>query len=312
MMVKLFCIGRNNVDVFTDEGTVYPGGNCSNVAANALRLGHRAAVLTTVGNDVLGSLQLESLKTLGVDVSLSHVEDDQTGWCMIRHDGNDRKFVRSDIGIFHRHPITRQDADQIAQSGSDLIYTCADSPFEANVFETLNAYGLPVCCDFTAVWDPQQVLAACRYIQYVYLSCERCTGQETLDLLKNCVQAGAVLAVGTHGMEGSLAYDGERFYSQDAYRVPIVDTLGAGDAFLAAFTCSYFSAQKEVERWLARLPACEARAQARCDMRQRVLAYSLNFAALYATDVCREKGGYGCGIPFKEQMIARSMRKIGE
>ena len=38
------------------------------------------------------------------------------------------------------------------------------------------------------------------------------------------------------GEHGSLAYDGDRFYEKEAEKVPVVNTVGAGDSYIAAFT----------------------------------------------------------------------------
>jgi fructoselysine 6-kinase len=38
------------------------------------------------------------------------------------------------------------------------------------------------------------------------------------------------------GEYGSLAYDGVKFYEQAAEKVAIVNTVGAGDSYIAAFT----------------------------------------------------------------------------
>ena len=46
--------------------------------------------------------------------------------------------------------------------------------------------------------------------------------------------AGCVIAM--LGEHGSLAYDGQRFYHQAAENVPVVNTVGAGDSYIAAFT----------------------------------------------------------------------------
>jgi sulfofructose kinase len=46
---------------------------------------------------------------------------------------------------------------------------------------------------------------------------------------------GSRLAAATLGIEGVLAWDGNEFHYAPAYRVPTVDTTGAGDIFHAAF-----------------------------------------------------------------------------
>ena len=46
---------------------------------------------------------------------------------------------------------------------------------------------------------------------------------------------GCVLTAATLGEDGVLAWDGRQFYYACAYRVPVVDTTGAGDTFHAGF-----------------------------------------------------------------------------
>jgi sulfofructose kinase len=43
------------------------------------------------------------------------------------------------------------------------------------------------------------------------------------------------LSAATLGEDGVLAWDGRKFYKSAAYRVPVVDTTGAGDIFRAGF-----------------------------------------------------------------------------
>jgi sugar/nucleoside kinase (ribokinase family) len=46
---------------------------------------------------------------------------------------------------------------------------------------------------------------------------------------------GCRLTAATLGEDGVLAWDGRRFHHRPAYRVPVVDTTGAGDIFHAGF-----------------------------------------------------------------------------
>jgi sulfofructose kinase len=58
------------------------------------------------------------------------------------------------------------------------------------------------------------------------------------------------LTAATLGEEGVLAWDGERFYYAPAYRVKVVDTIGAGDTFHAGFIYGLlrgWSLQKQLE-----------------------------------------------------------------
>ena len=65
----------------------------------------------------------------------------------------------------------------------------------------------------------------------------RLTGKK--DLRKSLPEVwktyGFKLAAATLGEEGVLAWDGERFWYAAAYRVNVVDSIGAGDIFHAGF-----------------------------------------------------------------------------
>jgi fructoselysine 6-kinase len=53
--------------------------------------------------------------------------------------------------------------------------------------------------------------------------------------LKDKVTRGMKIAVATFGEEGSLAWDGEKFWSQGIFPAEVVNTVGAGDSFIAGF-----------------------------------------------------------------------------
>jgi len=57
--------------------------------------------------------------------------------------------------------------------------------------------------------------------------------EKSLPLIKR--RYGCQLTAATLGEDGVLAWDGEQFYYACAYRVPAVDTTGAGDTFHAGF-----------------------------------------------------------------------------
>lgn len=307
-MINFYCIGRNNVDVYLKYNMVYPGGNCSNVAAHFAKFGYGAALVTVVGQDVLGRLQLKSLEKLGVDVSGSRMEKGQTAWCFILHEKENRKFVKSDLSIFRTYPLMRADVEHVREKKYDSIYTsvCIESAFAEGVFESLKEYGLPICCDFADGWQEEELYEACGFIQYPYLSCEKCSLEETMNVLKGCVEHGAALALGTRGMEGSVVYDGRAFYHQKAYPISAVDTLGAGDSFLARFSMCYFEGLKQLK--MIKIAGEKETERILEQARGALIRYSLDMAALYAAHVCNDYGGFGMGIPYETSMTGEAVQ----
>ncbi|MBW2981572.1 carbohydrate kinase family protein [Candidatus Woesearchaeota archaeon] len=55
------------------------------------------------------------------------------------------------------------------------------------------------------------------------------------DILKGLRKTGPEIAVVTEGEKGINAYDGENYYYLPAYKVKVVSTAGAGDAFASGF-----------------------------------------------------------------------------
>lgn len=52
------------------------------------------------------------------------------------------------------------------------------------------------------------------------------------------VEQGAGMMIVTLGEQGSIAWDGRQFWRQAALEVKVVDTMGAGDSYIAGFLCA--------------------------------------------------------------------------
>lgn len=65
------------------------------------------------------------------------------------------------------------------------------------------------------------------YVTYAFFSFEE-DGEETRDYLKAIVEKGPKIAIGTFGEEGSLAWDGENFYTYGICKANLVNTIGLG------------------------------------------------------------------------------------
>ena len=59
---------------------------------------------------------------------------------------------------------------------------------------------------------------------------------------------GPQIVVATRGGKGSLAYDGESFYLGQIVPCSVVDTMGAGDSFIAGFLMAWLKKES--------IPAC--------------------------------------------------------
>lgn len=93
--------------------------------------------------------------------------------------------------------------------------------------------GPRVSYDFAQRETPEQIAALAPSLEIAFLSGARLHRRDAWLLAEQVVESGARAAVVTRGREGCLGYDG-RVVERSAEQVAVVDTLGAGDALIAA------------------------------------------------------------------------------
>jgi sugar/nucleoside kinase (ribokinase family) len=98
--------------------------------------------------------------------------------------------------------------------------------------------GIPVVADLDEIYPGVDELIA--NIDYLIVSKDfscRLMKDKNLESALRHMQAryNCRLSAATLGEDGVLAWDGRKFYKSAAYRVPVVDTTGAGDIFRAGF-----------------------------------------------------------------------------
>ena len=87
----------------------------------------------------------------------------------------------------------------------------------------------------------------CPYSYFVLLSCSHMTTTEMQEQLIKAHTLGAKICIGTRGSEGSTCYDGDQFYTQAPHwKEHVVDTMGAGDAFVSAFLYDFIGPPTDI------------------------------------------------------------------
>jgi fructoselysine 6-kinase len=104
--------------------------------------------------------------------------------------------------------------------------------------EEIHNAGVKIVMDFSVfIEDPDY---ACHTlfpnIDYVFFSNDEADEAYLRDLLKKIKAYGPSVVTVTRGEKGSLSYDGFSFYSYGIFAVKPVNTVGAGDAYIAGFT----------------------------------------------------------------------------
>lgn len=216
-----------------------PGGQVASAMAACAKLGLRVKYIGTVGDDIRGKVQMESLRESGInldDVQIREGCPNQTAYILIDETTGERTV------LWQRPDCLRLDPDEIS---SGMITTARllhidghDTPAVARAASIARKAGIPVTVDVDTIYHGfEKVLPN---VDYLVTSSEfpaRWTNVSDPFKALETIQKeyGMHCAAMTLGAQGALALVGERYYYSPAFVVNCVDTTGAGDIFHGAF-----------------------------------------------------------------------------
>lgn len=211
-----------------------PGGNAFNVAMVLAQGSRRVAYLGAVGDDPAAELILEAGVAAGVDMARVIRLAGATGRTVVdRNAQGERSFVSEDYGAAAAYRLSDETVAWLSRA---RWLHFARQPDLAQRTEALRARGATLSCDLGYAGGIEELSAVAGAMDVVFMSAsaEPQLGEE--QLLKRALDAGAALVVLTLGGAGSVAAAGVARWRTDAVAVTqVVDTLGAGDAYIAAF-----------------------------------------------------------------------------
>ena len=97
----------------------------------------------------------------------------------------------------------------------------------------------PLSMDFSGEYTRINMGQLCPLLRFAFFSGGDKSEEEVRTLAKAAVDNGAKTAVVTMGMRGSYLLEKGREHRQEAHAAQVVDALGAGDSFIAAFLARY-------------------------------------------------------------------------
>ncbi|WP_426449588.1 fructoselysine 6-kinase [Paenibacillus sp. S-38] len=229
--MRIVTVGDNCMDVYTSSGKAYPGGNPVNVSVYLSGLGAEAAYVGWVGSDAYGEMMIDAIREKGVDTSRITRAEGRTAVTCVEMDGSDRRLGDYDEGVNAQFSLTAEDvhfiqAHELVHSG---IWGHAD-PY----FALFKEKGLLTSFDFSDRLQHELTESLPPYVDYPFFS-YTLEDEYIRQRLRKVQGRGAKIAVATLGENGSLAYDGVQFYRCGVEQVNVVDTMGAGDSFIAGF-----------------------------------------------------------------------------
>ncbi len=255
------CLGELVADLVPVAGAggaacfaALPGGAPGNVAVGVARLGGRAAMLGKVGDEAFGRLLLATLARHGVathgvrpgrdgNTALAVVTVDGRGerdFILYRHGCADSRYAPADVD----EPTLR--AARVLHVGSLLLGQPVSAAAQRHAVSVARAAGALVSVDVnlrTSLWrDPGEMRAAALEAAGT-ADILKVSGEELAFLSGTEDRALGIARLWRPGMRllavtlgGAGAWLGTPEYGADVpgFAVPVADTVGCGDAFMAS------------------------------------------------------------------------------
>ena len=235
-MSRIACIGDSCVDHYDLYDQVMPGGNPVNFAVYFRRLGGEASFIGAVGSDSDGALVRKALRRKGVDVSHVQVLPGPTSTTHVSLENGNRVFTAYDPGVMDQFVLRPEDFAFIREH--DLVVSAPWGRCE-HALGRIRAMGIPIAYDCADLPFDEAPQIALPHADIAFFSDDAEDVQDLQHTVETLYALGPSIVVAMRGANGSLAYDGSQYYAQAAIECPVVDTLGAGDSYIAGFLYSF-------------------------------------------------------------------------
>ena len=241
-MKRLIGVGDNTLDTYTHIRTQFPGGNALNVAVLARRCGADSAYIGAVGDDSGGDWILESLKKEGVDVSYCKIlKGIKNSYVEVSIQKGERFFESSFRGASSLLELSQEDFRYI--QNFDIVHTSIYSGLEKQIEEVKKVSKI-LSFDFSDhIDDKSYILNILPYVDIPIFSIADMDFEQIESLTEELTRFKPELIIFTQGKKGSWVYSEKEFYHQPIVKIDTVDTLGAGDAFIANFLVNWLNGE---------------------------------------------------------------------
>lgn len=217
--------------------TVMPGGQTATTVVACQRWGMSTRYVGKLGDDDASRLHRDAFASAGVEARLVAVDGAASPQSLIIVDGGGERTV-----------LCRRDERLVLQpTDLERAWIVNSRALHVDGYDTAaatlaagwaRAAGIPVIADLDELYPGVERLI--ENVDYLIVSRDfpsRLMKEKDLEkaLRGMMLRYGCTLTAATLGEDGVLAWDGARLLHRSAYRVPVVDTTGAGDVFHAGF-----------------------------------------------------------------------------
>ena len=216
--------------------TVLPGGQAATTVVACQTWGLATRYVGKLGEDEAAQLHRDAFNRAGVDARIVTVSGAHSLQNLIMVDEGERTVLcqRDEQMVLQPEELRREwivTARALHLDGRDTAAATLAARWAREA-------GIPVVADLDEIYPGVEELI--ENIDYLIVSRDfpcRLMADRNLDsaLQRMQLRYGCRLTAATLGEDGVLAWDGRQMLHRPAYRVPVVDSTGAGDIFHAGF-----------------------------------------------------------------------------
>ena len=216
--------------------TIQGGGPVPNALTGLTRLGLKTALISAVGNDIIGQLVKKELHQEGINISCivtKNKSQSASAYGFVEEKSGRRSIV------LHRQIQVRPDDIKLSNLPIPRVVHLDGRDLDAclKLARWGRRVGAIITFDIGSIRN--DVSPIFPLVDHLIVSDDYALGFTRVRNVRQAIQKlgnycpGAIVV--TEGTRGVVAHEDNHWYTQKAYRVKNVDTTGAGDAFHAGY-----------------------------------------------------------------------------
>lgn len=247
---NIVCFGEVLWDIYPQDKKL--GGAPFNVAAHLKKLGSKAYMISKVGADTYGKEIMQAVKSQGIPLNQLQVDDNfETGQVLVTLNefGIPTYEIKEPVAWDFIH--SNLDNLDLVRNSDALIYgtlACRSSRNLDTLMDLMKMSSLNICdLNIRQNYYSKKIIEALLPHTDILkindkekrLLCRMFELEESVFYDKINARFDFKIIITTKGGDGAEAYSDSNLVMAMSPKVKVLDTVGSGDAFLAAFTHNY-------------------------------------------------------------------------
>lgn len=253
-VIKIVAAGYVCIDYYPELGNrYYVTGNGVDVLFNILKLRENkkdveSAIVSAVSDDTYGMQCIKEFEERNIDISkLLVITGGKTPSVPVFLKNHDRIHGIPNRGVMKDFEFSDEIIDYITQF--DIMH----SDFTGKLiphFEKIRKHGTKIFFDLSTSRNHPLAETVLKNIDYGLTSFED-NIEDAKRYISYAVSQGVKVMIATLGVNGSIAFDGKKFYREQIVPAEnVVNTVGAGDSYFAGYISGWID-NKSIEECMA-------------------------------------------------------------